>query len=137
MMQRSLRSRTHLLLPCLCPRRRKLRRRLTSAQPRRRGAKQEEDEQEADEAAPAIEAQICRIPKAFSSLSRGAKKEAADENDGSGDESDAETFVSAASADLRSLRTDDDDDGSELPSFRLTPLFFPTAASSALPQPPP
>ncbi|KAL6624483.1 hypothetical protein ACP70R_031804 [Stipagrostis hirtigluma subsp. patula] len=69
----------------------------------------------------------CRIPKAFSSLSRGAKKEAAD--DGSGDESDAESFVSATSADLRSLRTDDDDgDVLELPSFRLSPLIFPTGS---------
>lgn len=67
------------------------------------------------------------ISRTLRSLSWGAKKDEADNNDGSREEvSDVETtFVSANSSELRSSSTDVDD--SEPPSFCLsTPRIFPT-----------
>ncbi|KAL6660762.1 hypothetical protein ACP70R_001797 [Stipagrostis hirtigluma subsp. patula] len=74
-----------------------------------------------------------RISQAFRSLSRGAKNVEAnhDGDAAAGDESDVETFVSAKSSELRSSCADD---GSEAPSFRLSPLIFPTGS---LGRPPP
>ncbi|OEL20518.1 hypothetical protein BAE44_0018464 [Dichanthelium oligosanthes] len=75
-----------------------------------------------------------RISRALRSLSWGAKKEEPSNEDGGRKEnevSDAETtFVSATSSELRSPSTDVDDDGSEPPSFRLSPPppIFPTGS---------
>ncbi|XP_062232618.1 uncharacterized protein LOC133929878 [Phragmites australis] len=74
------------------------------------------------------------ISQAFRSLSRRAKNEAANNMDADrDDESDVETFVSANSSELRSFCTDNDD--SELPSFHLSSLIFPTGSLERPPVP--
>ncbi|KAL5198237.1 hypothetical protein ABZP36_001749 [Zizania latifolia] len=52
-----------------------------------------------------------------------------------GGQSDRETFVSAKCSEVCSLCTDDDEEDSELPSFRLSPSIFPAGGTERQSQP--
>ncbi|KAJ1262271.1 hypothetical protein BS78_09G094200 [Paspalum vaginatum] len=73
-----------------------------------------------------------RISQVLRSISSRGKKEEPDKKNGDREESDAETFASANSSELRSFSTDVDE--SEPPSFRLSPPpIFPAGSIERLP----